>query len=202
MKKQIIVVSLFLVLNFVFCKNVFAAPDIDSVNGTFVNSAIVIVTGIDFGVKYPVAPMLWSDFENGVAGAALPTVSPWVAYKGNGGLFNSKQHYSGNLAAYQTYNYTSPDGESTSNYFFPVEIDETYVSYVTKYHKAGNTIYGQWKNTRIVGTGQAYNGPGMGGFSDNAPLYDPGPSPIGTMSSPDVRGFTYYQPIDNPNIAK
>jgi len=162
-------------LSILLAGNCWATPSISSISGTVTKDGTITLLGSGFGSKSPVAPLLWSNFENGVNGAALPTVATWTAYKGNGGTFVNTNSYSGSLAAYSSYNYSSPDGEVTSNYIFPSEHDEIYYSYMMKgVHVTGTPIGGEGQKAgRITGTGNLYNQAGVASLSYNAVTYSP-----------------------------
>ena len=57
--------------------NATAAPSISGVNGTVSHNQSVTISGSGFGTKSPAAPRVYSDFEDGTAGAALSS-SDWA----------------------------------------------------------------------------------------------------------------------------
>jgi len=189
-------VTILLVSSLVFwSSSVLAAPVITGVTGAFSNNSTATISGSGFGTKSPVAPMLWTQFEDGANGANLPTVATWTAYNGSaGGKFDNTASYSGTLAAYQKYIYGSV-GENTSNYIFPDETDEVYYSYMLRgVHDNGAGGAGEGhKSGRSAGTGNTYNGAGVVAMSYNNPYYDPDGS---TQAPISPTGATWYSGSD------
>lgn len=46
---------------------VMASPSIESLDVDLVDGAVITVSGSGFGIKNPVEPVLWDDFDNGTA---------------------------------------------------------------------------------------------------------------------------------------
>ncbi len=69
-KKRILTLSLFIAL--AFADNVFAAPSVTSITGSFThNSNNVIINGSGFGQKTPALPYFYDNFESGTNGSSI-----------------------------------------------------------------------------------------------------------------------------------
>jgi hypothetical protein len=116
-----------------------AAPSISGVSGSVSNENSVVVSGGEFGVKSPAAPILWETFESGTAGQLLSKDPKWKPYGGRaGGLYNNSAAYSGSLAAFN-----DPKNRNmfdTNNFFFPNPETEIYYSYMARWDSE-NKLY-------------------------------------------------------------
>jgi len=115
-----------------------AAPAPSTVS---VANSVLSISGSAFGAKSPAAPILWENFESGVAGANLPTTSRWIAlYSSDGGAFSNPAidylatpgtAYSGTLAAYNHFKVPSSGSNESFNtsYYLFTPTDRLYYSY-------------------------------------------------------------------------
>lgn len=152
------------------------------------------INGSGFGTKVSAAPILWDNFEDGVAGNALPTTGKWQAMASVGGWFSnpatdyletSGNAYSGSLAAYNHFK-VGPSGTNenfnTSYFVIPSPSAKLYYSYQWRWESStsGNgraVIKAGRINSNNVPLNY-YNGPGVSALS----TFDPTSSWLITAS--------------------
>ena len=161
--------------------SVAGAQNITGVAGDMGHGDNMVISGSGFGTKSPVAPMLWENFENGVAGDTLGVHSDWQPfsarmtpiYNDGGATYNGSMTftpYSGSLCAT---NRASGDnapgqnydrgGSSTGIWYFPTYADTVYYSYVamiTAENDESPYLQSQWKAGRVQAEGEIYTGVG------------------------------------------
>ncbi|HCM40153.1 MAG: hypothetical protein A2X97_02960 [Bdellovibrionales bacterium GWA1_52_35] len=129
--------SIFVFLSIFLSSSVQAAPSISGVSGQVIQNQTITISGANFGVKSPAAPILFDSFEGGTNAARLSTDPKWVPYTDGGGFFSSANSYTGALSAHNRM--TPTEGWfRTSNFFFS-PTDEIYYSYMYKFVPSGST---------------------------------------------------------------
>ena len=103
----------------------FADPYISGVNGIFDNYNNISVSGIDFGTKSQVAPLLWDDFESGGSLGQSVSSSSKVNWNTDGTapkLSNEKQRGASNRNAKAVVSGSKRDG-NTHDLFYKNRLD-------------------------------------------------------------------------------
>jgi hypothetical protein len=160
MKRSIYIFFIFFILCLV--SNAIAAPQIGSVEGTFVYNGSVTLSGTNFGTKSPAAPWLFDDFESTTAadGDSLLNRSPkvgtasWKHFNFGGGLgdpceYDSSQAYSGTFSAYQ---FDNDDDGTDGTYEQTIYVDgqATTKRYISYHFRTSGVTVGTWKIDRTT----------------------------------------------------
>ena len=141
-----------------------------------------VITCANAGTKSPASPVLWSQFDNGVADGLLSADANWPKYSGGneGALYSSDNAYSGTMSAYnyvESNDLTQSVGRSgfdTNYHTIETPADTLYVFHKYKYIQVGSSgegAYGIGKQTRLnssiaAGGGGIYNGSGDSGWTN------------------------------------
>lgn len=150
-----------------------AEPVITGISGIPGTGRSITVSGSGFGVKSPVTPLKFDNFDDGSSGAYLQQRDPrWQSYRGGKGLaYSDLAPHSGSLALRQR----NGDGECfTSNFFTCTPAsDELFASYWFRVdvNRVGRTVIKMTRLTssKAAGGGGVYNGAGattLGGSYD------------------------------------
>lgn len=123
------------------------------------------IEGCRFGLPKDDRPLVWDDFEGGVAGELLRDHSEWKASSGDGARYTDDDAFSGGLAASNEVFVGSGQSFSTNYQEVPTS-EEMYLSYRFRVKLTGNP-YGVLKLSRIASNYDGelphtthYNGPG------------------------------------------
>jgi hypothetical protein len=160
----------------------FAAPVVNSVNGTVNNMQSVTINGSAFGEKSSASPLLWDNFERGTVGQSItgksPVVgSPWTTYTSG----STVPVYDGSV------NKTGSTRSSRADYYLKPDYDicltkevstttgsELFFSYYWYYHKRSTNYADNNKPWMVWGPGglpMAYVGYGDPGAGDGGSRY-------------------------------
>ncbi|MCK4818570.1 hypothetical protein KA005_22560, partial [bacterium] len=117
---------------------IFAAPNISSIQGTVINKGTLTISGNDFGIKTASAPLIWEDFEWGSDGDSLS----------NGGwssdnfpeIDNSQKYGKGTRSSYKDLFQSNVEITEFGGAwkYFP-ESNEIYASYIMRWDHEGST---------------------------------------------------------------
>ena len=74
------------------------AAAVPNITGAIMNTQFITITGSNFGIKTPAAPLLWDDFSRGTSGQPLSsgTGSPWTVESACAGTYSNAIHYGQN----------------------------------------------------------------------------------------------------------
>ncbi len=144
---------------------------ISSIAGLFSHNSTVVINGSSFGIKSPVEPWLWDDFEGGTIDTELkgntPTIGTAVYEQygdGYASQYKNDRAWSGTQSAY-TFNPVN-SGTSSDNFAFRGQATQTrYMSYM-RYR--GGSYSGNHKGDRHTAN--------LGNPGNNNPPYDAPPN--------------------------
>jgi len=188
-KNAIFLEVLILILTLSVC---YGAPVITGVSGTVSDGNLIIITGLDFGVKSPAMPQKWTKFEEGIDGDSLPAHdSDWIEYDGGSpphyAAYSSSEKHSGSLSAY---NDPVARGKfSTCYYSLSSQSDEVFVSY---WFKAVSTVVGSPDGYMV---GKQFR-IGDSTYSTNPPYSGPGAKLSDYRANEETGPWLFYNPGD------
>lgn len=220
-KINTIIISVFFPM--FFCSLVYSFPRIDDI---IIGDSSISIKGNQFGIKSPVLPILWEDFEDGYVDADLPSTGKWQGLSGwSGGKFSSERPYSGNLSAFNRIAGSEAQGPNmgdfnTSQYQF-AGTDKLYYSYrwFGQINDPENlsemrTIRKHGRISSTVGRGvspnapsnSGYTGPGSMYYSHGGVAYDPGDRyySYGSVGNPSMgvwHRHELYKELSTPGVA-
>lgn len=137
-----------------------AAPVIDSVNGSIVHGAQIVINGSNFGENASPTPLIWDDFEIGTTNSILntsPQMGNWLLSHSPDPVYSTTRSVSGNKSAFMAYN---PGNQWSSFVANPLPIaDHFYQSFYFWFSSYGA---GQIKLMQVHGnSGQGDFAPGF-----------------------------------------
>jgi len=104
MKRKMITAMIVFIVAVLFLNNAYAAPSISSISGSIISGESITISGSDFGAKDNPGPLLWDNFDNGISGGVVCSISSGtepIIHQGNlntytrwimdgGGAYSSK----------------------------------------------------------------------------------------------------------------